>query len=346
VTARRTQSTHPQPDSGNDRTPMNRNLTTLPKAHLHLHLEGSARPDTIVELAARCGIGVEGLTAFASLPEFMECYGIAVSVITKGEDLERICYELILDEAAQGVRWCEPSIAPEMYAPALGTLDEVWLHMRAGFERGQAETGVRWGAIVSHNRVMPPEQAEQMATWAAEHAGAGIVGFGLAGDEAAVGPEPFMTACAIAAEAGLLVVPHAGETAGPESVLGALALGADRLSHGIRAAEDAALLARLADEQVTCDVCPTSNVRLAIVSHIEEHPLPQLLEAGVPVSLGSDDQLFFGSMVADEYAVARNVWRLSDSDLAEIARTSVQASGAPAAVKAGIQCAIDDWIVT
>jgi adenosine deaminase len=82
------------------------------------------------------------------------------------------------------------------------------------------------------------------------------------------------------------------------------------------------------------------------VSHIEEHPLPQLLEAGVPVSLGSDDQLFFGSMVADEYAVARNVWRLSDSDLAEIARTSVQASGAPAAVKAGIQCAIDDWIVT
>jgi adenosine deaminase len=310
---------------------MNRNLTTLPKAHL--------------QLAARCGVGVGGLNAFASLPEFIECYGIAVSVITKGEDLERICYELLLDEAAQGVRWCEPSVAPEMYAPALGSVDEVWLHMRAGFERGAAETGVRWGAIISHNRVMPPEQAERMATWAAEHVGAGVVGFGLAGDEVAVGPEPFATACAIAAEAGLLVVPHAGETAGPESVIGALGLGASRLSHGIRAVEDVGLLARLADEEVTCDVCPTSNVRLSVVSHIEDHPLPLLLDAGVPVSLGSDDQLFFGSMVSDEYALARSTWRLSDSDLAAIARTSVRASGAPAAVKAGIQCAIDDWIV-
>lgn len=325
---------------------MKRDLTTLPKAHLHLHLEGSARPDTIVELAARSGIGVDGLNHFANLPEFIECYGVAVSAITKGIDLERICYELILDEAAQGVRWCEPSVAPEMYAPALGSVDEVWAHMRAGFERGAAQTGVRWGALVSHNRVMPAEQAERMATWAAENAATGIVGFGLAGDEAAVGAEPFTRACAIAAEAGLLVVPHAGETAGPDSVVAALALGAHRLSHGIRAVEDAEVLARLADEDITCDVCPTSNVRLSVVSHIEDHPLPLLLDAGVPISLGSDDQLFFGSMVADEYRVVRDTWRLADSDMAAIARTSVQASGAPAAVKAGIQCAIDDWVVS
>ena len=166
--------------------PMDRDLSTLPKAHLHLHLEGSARHDTIVELAARCGVGVDTLSAFANLPEFIECYGIAVSVITKGEDLERICYELLLDEAAQGVRWCEPSVAPDMYAPALGSIDEVWAHMRAGFERGAAETGIRWGAIVSHNRVLPAAHAEHMAAWAAEHTGDGIVGFGIAGDEALV----------------------------------------------------------------------------------------------------------------------------------------------------------------
>jgi adenosine deaminase len=324
---------------------MPRDLRTLPKAHLHLHLEGSARPATIVELAARCGITVDRLNAFATLPEFIECYGIAVSVITRGEDLERICYELLLDEAGQGVRWCEPSVAPDMYVPAIGSVDEVWAYMRAGFERGASETGVGWGVIVSHNRVLPVEQAERMATWAAEHAGAGVVGYGLAGDEASAGPEPFARACAIAAEAGLLVVPHAGETAGPESVLGALALGADRLSHGIRAVEDAAVMARLATEEVTCDVCPTSNVRLSIVSHLDEHPLPTLLDAGVPISLGSDDQLFFGSQVADEYAVTRDTWRLSDSDMADIARTSVTASGAPAPVKAGILSKIDDWVV-
>ena len=326
--------------------PMDRDLSTLPKAHLHLHLEGSARHDTIVELAARCGVGVDTLSAFANLPEFIECYGIAVSVITKGEDLERICYELLLDEAAQGVRWCEPSVAPDMYAPALGSIDEVWAHMRAGFERGAAETGIRWGAIVSHNRVLPAAHAEHMAAWAAEHTGDGIVGFGIAGDEAAVPIGGFARACAIAAEAGLLVVPHAGETMGPESVLAALALGADRLSHGIRAVEDRDLMARLAEEEVTCDVCPTSNVRLGVVAHIEEHPLPALLDAGVPISLGSDDQLFFGSLVADEYAITRRTWKLSDSDMAAVARQSVLASGAPAPVKAGILSAIDDWTVS
>ena len=212
--------------------------------------------------------------------------------------------------------------------------------------KGAAETGIGWGAIVSHNRVLPAEQAERMATWAAEHAGRGVVGFGIAGDEAAVPPGGFARACAIAAEAGLLIVPHAGETAGPESVLAALALGADRLSHGIRAVEDAELMARLAEEEVTCDVCPTSNVRLGVVDHIEDHPLPALLDAGVPISLGSDDQLFFGSLVSDEYAITRRTWKLSDSDMAAVARQSVLASGAPAPVKAGIMSAIDDWTVS
>ncbi len=104
-------------------------------------------------------------------------------------------------------------------------------------------------------------------------------------------------------------------------------------------------MARLAAEEVTCDVCPTSNVRLSVVSHLDEHPLPTLLDAGVPVSLGSDDQLFFGSQVSDEYAVTRDTWRLADSDMADIARTSVTASGAPAPVKAGILSGIDDWVV-
>jgi adenosine deaminase len=325
---------------------MTRDLTTLPKAHLHLHLEGSARPATIAELAARNGVALDDLQAFRTLPEFLERYAIAVSAISKGDDLERICYELLIDDAAQGVRWCEPHVEPQLYAPGLGTLDEVWAHMRAGFARGAADTGVNWGVIVGHNRAMPAEEAERVARWAAEHAAEGIVGFGLAGDEQLAGPESFARACAIAAEAGLLVVPHAGETAGPESVAAALALGADRLAHGIRAIEDPELLVRLADDEVTCDVCPTSNLKLSVVGHLDEHPLPVLLDAGVPVTLGSDDPLFFGSPVAGEYAVARRYWGLSDSELADIARTSARASGAPKRVKAGLLSAIDDWTVS
>src|SRR5918993_750757 len=244
-------------DRGRSHPLMTRDLSTLPKAHLHLHLEGSARPATIAELACRNGIALDDLQAFRTLPEFIERYAIAVSAITKGDDLERICYELLLDEAAQGVRWCEPHVEPQLYAPALGTLDEVWSHMRAGFARGAAETGVNWGVIVGHNRVLPAKEAERMATWAAEHAAEGIVGFGLAGDEQRAGPEAFARACAIAAEAGLLIVPHAGETVGPQSVAGALALGAHRVAHGVRSVEDPELLVRLADDEVTCDVCPT-----------------------------------------------------------------------------------------
>ena len=333
-------------DSGRTDPLMTRDLTTLPKAHLHLHLEGSARPATIAELAGRNGIALDDLQAFRTLPEFIERYAIAVSAVTKGVDLERICYELLVDEAAQGVRWCEPHVEPQLYAPTLGTLDEVWAHMRAGFARGAAETGVDWGVIIGHNRVMPAEEAERMAGWAAERAIEGIVGFGLSGDEQRVGPAPFARACAIAAEAGLLVVPHAGETVGPESVAGALELGANRVAHGVRSVEDPELVVRLADGEITCDVCPTSNLKLSVVGHLDEHPLPVLLDAGVPVTLGSDDQLFFGSLVADEYAVARKYWGLSDSELAEIARTSARASGAPKRVKAGLLSAIDDWTVS
>lgn len=321
-----------------------RDLAALPKAHLHLHLEGSARPATIAELAAREGIALTDLTAFSNLPEFVERYLIAVSTITRPEDLERVCYELLVDEAAQGVRWCEPMAAPYFYAPAFGTVDEVWALMRSGFDRAAAETGIAWGVIVGHVRTLPVELAEHTAAWAAAHRDDGVVGFGIAGDEEKVGPEPFSRAFAIAAEAGLLCVPHAGESVGPESVRGALALGAHRLAHGVRSVEDPELLRRLADERITCDVCPTSNLKLSVVGDLAQHPLPQLLEAGVPVTLGSDDQLFFGSQVAEEYEVVRQTFGLSDGELAAIARTSARASGAPAALKAEIESGIDTWL--
>jgi adenosine deaminase len=320
-----------------------RDLVALPKAHLHLHLEGSARPATIAELAAREGIPLTDLTAFSNLPEFLECYTLAASTITRPEDLDRICYELLIDEAAQGVRWCELMAAPQAYAGRFGSMDDVWAIMRGGFSRAAAETGIAWGVTVNHLRTAPVSLAEALATWAASHAGDGIVGFGIAGDEAKVGAAVFGRAFATAAEAGLLLVPHAGETMGPESVRDALALGAHRLAHGVRSVEDALLLRELADRGIACDVCVTSNLRLSIVPALGDHPLPRLLDAGVPVTLGSDDQLFFESQVAEEYAVVRSVFGLSDGELAAIARTSVRVSGAPPALRDAITADIDAW---
>jgi adenosine deaminase len=327
-----------------------RDVHALPKANLHLHLEGSARPATIRELADRSAVALTDLMAFSDLAEFVERYKIAVSTIAAAADLERVCYELLVDEAAQGVLWCEPMVTPQFYEALLGSLDEAWAVMRAGFDRAAAETGIAYGVIVGHVRTEPVALGERMAGWAADHAGplegggGGVVGFGIAGDEQLAGPELFARACAIAAEAGLLVVPHAGETVGVDSVTGALALGAHRLAHGVRSVEDADVLARLAGEGITCDVCPTSNLRLAVVDDLVDHPLPRMLEAGVPVTLGSDDQLFFGSQVAAEYAVARAAWGLSDGELAAIARTSARASGAPAAIKADIEAGVEGWL--
>src|SRR5262249_33980107 len=159
---------------------------------------------------------------------------LAASTITHPDDLERICYELLVDEAAQGVRWCELMAAPQGYVGRFGTMDDVWTIMRTGLDRAAAEHGIAWGVTGNHLRTMPVDQAEALAAWAADNADNGIVGFGLAGDEERVGPEVFKRAFSIAAEAGLLLIPHAGETMGPESVRGALALGAHRLAHGIR----------------------------------------------------------------------------------------------------------------
>jgi len=162
-----------------------------------------------------------------------------------------------------------------------------------------------------------------------------------------VGAEHFARAAAIAREAGLLVTPHAGELCGPDSVVDALDhLGAHRIAHGIRASEDPEVLERLAAGDVACDVCVTSNVALGVVSDLASHPLPTLLEAGVPVTLGADDSLMFGSGLADEYAVARDAFALPDEQLAEIARTSVRVSGASTATKRRVVAEIDAWLAS
>jgi adenosine deaminase len=324
-----------------------RDVRALPKAHLHLHLEGSARPETIAELLDAAGHDPHDFRNFDGWEGFLASYVRAMACITSLDAVTRICRELIEDEAAEGVAYTEPHVAPDAYAMLLGCApDEALAAMLAGFREGSEATGVEYGLVVAAMRDLPPDQAEMRALYAAERVDRGVVAFGLAGSEHMAGPELFARAAAVARDAGLLVVPHAGELAGPESVWGALdEMGAHRIAHGVRSVEDADLMARLAGEGIACDVCVTSNVALGVVESVDEHPLPELLEAGVPVTLGSDDQLMFGSRVADEYALARDTFSLSDETLAAIARTSIDASGAPDATKVRLRTAIDDWLV-
>ncbi|MEU6356188.1 adenosine deaminase [Streptomyces sp. NPDC047072] len=327
-----------------------RSLALLPKAHLHLHLEGAMRPATFRELAGeQDGQLLRHASGFASFEDFMPLYGAAARLVRQGprEHLLRLVREVVEDAAADGAVWVEPHFNPLTYEAdpraALDVLDAVLDEGR----RTAARCGIGFGLVLFARRNADPAQAVETARIAARRADAGVVAFGLAGDEAADPPEPFAEAFALARAAGLIPAPHAGEFTGPDGVRAALdSLGARRIAHGVRAAEDPALLARLAAEGVVLDVCPTSNVALGVVSSLAAHPLPLLLRAGVRCTLNADDPLLFGPGLLAEYETARTSLALSDTQLAQIARTSTEASGAPRELVADAARRIDDWLTT
>jgi adenosine deaminase len=322
-----------------------RPLATLPKAHLHLHLEGAMRPATLAELAGKAGMSVPAIRGYGSFVAFADMYHAACEVLRTAEDFARLIAEVAADAAAAGAVWLEPALWAPLHADRLGDAREVLeLALEAGRDAEKA-TGVGIGWMVSADRTRPPSEALAQARLAAEYADRGVVAFGLANDEARFPPEPFADAFALAREAGLLSTPHAGELAGPASVRGALDnLGPRRIQHGVRAIEDPALVARLAAEQICLDVCPTSNLLLSVVPDLAEHPLPRLLAAGVPCSVNSDDPLLFGSGLLEEYALCRDRMGLDDDAMATIARASLRFSGAPEEVRAGALKAVDAWL--
>jgi adenosine deaminase len=211
--------------------------------------------------------------------------------------------------------------------------------------QASAATGVGVGVIIAANRTKHPLEARTLARLAAQYAGRGVTGFGLSNDERRGAPAEFGPAFRIAARAGLLSVPHGGELCGPASVRECLDdLRADRIGHGIAAAADPALTRRLSRGSVTLEVCPSSNVALGIFAKPADVPLLPLLEAGVPVALGADDPLLFGSRLTAQYDLARNALGLGDAVLAELARMSVRGSVATDAVRSRLLSGIDTWL--
>lgn len=322
-----------------------RDLRTLPKAELHLHLLAAMRPATLIELAAEAGRTAPDPRGFSTFAEFQQVFQAAYDATSaQPENLARVVAELVEDVAADSGVWVQPHFDPHIY-PEFGAAEDVLdLVLDAGRTAGERH-GVGFGLTLAVQRHATADSAVRLAHFAVRHAGRGIHALGLTGDEAAAPAGQFAEAFAIAREAGLTLNPHAGELAGPESVRDALEhLGATRIAHGIRAAEDPLLLEQLAELGISFDVCLTSNRVLNIVPDLAKHPLPQILAAGVRCSLGTDDPLMFGSSLTDEYELARNTFGLTDEQLADIARTSIETSDAPPALIATALTAITTWL--
>jgi adenosine deaminase len=322
-----------------------RDLVTLPKAHLHLHLEGAMRPSTLTELADRYAIALPPTPSFGSFAVFIDTYSAACQVLRSHDDLRRLVREVVEDAALAGAVWVEPSLGPANHRGRLGADRDVVAVVLEEGRRAAKQLDVGFGLMIAAARDRGVPEAVAAAQLAADFADAGVVSFGLDADEAAFPPEPFAPAFDLAAEAGLICAPHAGEFAGPASVRAAIeVLHARRILHGIRAVEDPDLLRAVAARGVCFDVCLTSNVKLGVVPTLQRHPLPALLAAGVACSLGADDPLLFGASLADEYDHARTTLGLHDAQLAGIARASLGSSGAPSSLRERALAGVDAWL--
>lgn len=322
-----------------------RELRDLPKAHLHLHLDGSMRPETLRELAAAAGVEAPLPTSYGSFAAFTDTITAAAGCLRGPAEAERLVTEIVEDAAAAGAVWVEPSMWPGLFGGRLGSDDDVLDVVLAAGHRAAERTGTGFGLVVAANRDYGPDAAAAVAELAVARAVDGVVGFGIDGDELAAPITEFANAGAIAREGGLLVVPHAGEIAGTEAVRQALDLmRPDRIMHGVRAVEEPELVDRLAAGHTPLDVCPTSNLKLSVVPSLEEHPLPGLLERGVACSINADDSLLFDTGLLAEYEVARHRLGLADERLADCARTSLRASGAPADLVARALAGVDAWL--
>jgi adenosine deaminase len=304
----------------------------IPKAELHVHLEGTAPPALIRRIAQRNGLRVpEGLLGdderftYTDFLDFLAAYDRAASVIRTGEDYRDITYEYLRSCAEQGAIYVELTASPD-HAALVGLSDEEHLD---GIARGIDDArkhGVEGRILISAVRNFGVEQALRVARYAAGRPHPYVVGFSMAGDEENFPAHLFAEAYAIAAEAGLGCTMHAGEWAGPESVRAALELPITRISHGVRAVEDAPLVAELAERDIVLECCPTSNVVLGVYASYEEHPLPQLADAGVRITLGSDDPPYFGASIGGEYDIAHARLGFDEAGLKAITATAIDAA--------------------
>ena len=344
----------------------------MPKAEIHIHLEGAIQPEVVLKLAQRHGMeerlpGTDVATLrewfrFTDFPHFVQIYVTISDLLRTPEDFATIAYECGRDMAAQNIRYREATFTPYTHTDILDkglTITDILAGLSEGKRQAKEEWGVdiNWVFDIPRNFAFKedgnytgtynPEVADKTLEFAIAGQSQGVVGFGLGGYEVGAPPEPFAHAFEAARSAGLRLVPHAGETMGADSVWGAVRdLGAERIGHGVRAMEDPELLHYLKEHQITLEVNPTSNICLHVYRRHAEHPFPHLDRMGLNLTVNSDDPPLFNTTLCQEYEVLATEFGYQEPDLIRIARNAFVAATLSGEQRAEMLAAFDQWAET
>ncbi|HJQ74782.1 MAG TPA: adenosine deaminase [Gaiellaceae bacterium] len=285
---------------------------SFPKIELHVHLEGTVRPDTLREIAARNDYALpddlESLYEFRDFAHFIDVWILTTNALRTAEDFRQVVTEYAGEAASHGAVYLEGIFSPAERVARGVDWDAIFSGYCDGAQEAKDVHGVEVRLTPDIFRGATPEQAEQVVRHSAKYRDRGVVAVGLGGMEAEFPPEAYAESFALARSLGLASVPHAGEAAGAPSVRGALeTLDADRIRHGVRSVEDPGLVAEIAGRGTVLDVCPLSNLRTGVVSSLEEHPLPQLVAAGVRCSISTDDPAMFDTDLTRDYEAAASL---------------------------------------
>jgi aminodeoxyfutalosine deaminase len=320
--------------------PLSAFIVTLPKAELHLHLEGSIDPPTVLDLKKRHGktgtlAEVEELYRYKDFTGFLMAFKTVTEELQTPEDYELITYRLMEKLKADNVLHAEVYVSVGVCLWREHDFDSIFKGMERGRERGERDFGVSLLWIFDAVRQFGADKAQLVAELAARYKGQSVVGFGIGGDERQAAPELFRDVYAYAAKNGLRLTAHAGETAGPGSIWGAINLPAERIGHGFTASQDSELVEALSKRQIPVEICITSNLRTGICPTIAEHPVRNYFDQGVMVTLNTDDPAMFSTSLSREYQLAQEAFGFTDEHLRELARNSFEASFLPAEKKLG-----------
>lgn len=331
-------------------------LDRMPKADLHVHIDGAVRTATILELAKAQGMALpakdaESLAPFVtvgpdsrSLADFLRTFEVFYPLLRNADAVERIAYELVLDEANDGVVYVEARFAPALQASGGFTIDDAVHAALRGLEAGAAETGIDTGLILCCYRSEPPAASEATVDAALRFREEGVVGVDLAGDELNFPAAPHAEFLLRAKKAGLPLTIHAGEVGTAKNLREAVFLfGASRLGHAVRLPEDPELMEHVADEDLPVEVCLSSNLKTGAVHSIEAHPLRSFLDAGVPVVLNTDDPAVCRTTLSKEYALAVETFSLTVEELRRMAAASIASAFAPEGTRRRLSENFERW---
>ena len=308
----------------------------MPKVELHVHLEGSVQPQTLLTLAQKHGItlphsdldGLREWFTFRNFNHFIEIYLTISSCLKTSDDIELITRDFLMGQAAQNIRYSEVTFTPyNQYLKNGLSFHEQFDAVNRARRWAEETLGVRMGVIMDIPRLISPEQGDMVAEWAIERFEDGLIAFGLGGPEIDNPPQKFQSAFDRVRAAGIPCILHAGETDRPESIWNAIEV-ADtlRIGHGVRAIEDPVLMDYLKEHQIPLEVCPTSNLCLGVYPSLAEHSLPKLMEHGVYITINSDDPPMFNTSLTQEFLKCQEMWNWDYQLIKQLSLNAINAS--------------------